>query len=92
MLKCQAAFFSPCKLAESLEVTLLWAVPWEQESKLEALWDSSLGLGAEVLPCLAPCRAWGAVCLAEGPLGGEKQEGREKMCQCFPGPCRDLWH
>ena len=54
MLKCQAVFFSPCKLAESLEVTLLWAVPWEQESKLEALWDSSLVLGGEVLPCLAP--------------------------------------
>ena len=92
MLKCQAVFFPPRKLVECLEVTLLWAGSWEQESKSESLWDSSLGLGGEVLPCPAPCRAWGAVCLAEGPLGGEKQEGRERMCQCFPGLCRELWY
>ena len=54
MLKCQPVFFPACKLAESLEVTLLWAVLREQESKLEVPWDSSLGLGREVLPCPAP--------------------------------------
>lgn len=76
MLKCQVVFFSPCKLVESLEVTLLWAVPREQESKAEALWDSSLGPGGEVLPCPAPpCRAWGAICLAEGPLGEKSRSG-----------------
>lgn len=57
MLKCHAVLFSPPKLVECLEVTLLWASPWEQESKSEALWDSSLGLGGEVLPCPDPCGA-----------------------------------
>lgn len=76
--------FSPRKLPESPEVTLLWAVRWEQESRLEALWDRSLA--GQVLPRPGPCRAWGDLCLVEGPLRGETQEQKEKTCPCFPGP------
>lgn len=92
MLKCQVVFFSPCKLVESQEVTLLWAVPREQESKAEVLWDSSLGPGGEVLPCPAPLKSLGSHMPGGGPPWGEKQEWGERTRQCFLGPCRELWH
>lgn len=77
-------------MAESLEVTLLWGVPWEPESKLEALWDGSLGpgRGGPALPC--PLESLGSCVPGEGPLGGEKQDERERMCQRFPGLLGEL--
>lgn len=35
--------------------------------------------GGEVLPCPAPWRAWGAVCLVRAPLG-EKSKTKERGC------------
>lgn len=85
----------PCKSAESPEVTLRWAVPWEQGSMSESLrgQQPGPGPGGEVLPWPGPCRAWGAVWLAEGPLGERSRNrsgetGRVSVLRALAGSCR----
>lgn len=75
-VKVSGCVFSASKLAESLEVTPLWAVPWEQESMLKSLWDSNLGRGGKVQPCPPPAEPGEPCAWLTAPLG--RKAGRER--------------